>query len=586
MVQLLTWFSEKKQQATHYLSNAYELSSNYASESFTSIKYIGHTIYQHKSFLSQFVDTTQIKAGAAALNPYFLYNKVYLCSPQSYDNLKQHIFENGKYLAYALSYECVIKPILRTIPIVNQTPLDYVFATAATGFLLRKKIRLMVDNVVRITAMTKSFTEENKKYTLRCEHPESSIEVKRAKIEAVIHASVQLACGQILAMAFPRVGILASSLAMGHSFLQYPLDKMCTEHQYDELARNNWYAFILGLEFFGLYYLSTMLLQEITQVNNLFIDDAIFNLLSMYFVMIALNVEKPYPGNKPGIDFFEDIRLAVNRRIAQAKQFIFPQLSKVDTKSEIFPILNAVNAAPLFNHLKMFILESDQLSLESYFKTPAIQLLLKEYGGDLIAFTQWLIDLRKIPLGQRVAPHLEYVPSFLMANEVKSIGKLVMDRRLEGVFEKVQDYLVRAMAGFPQEQIKVTNMQKENLTNLTIDDYNADIKQIKPSGLQNTSLITNALEDPLQTKSDSEPTPEPILLPSVKQLENGKTERKGTFNLTLKEEYIEPIVADSTINNRENRGLKKEFTLFNTKAIAEKTQSAIGSRFLSRSSKK
>lgn len=520
MINLFSWINKKTQSTTAFLAETISNAQQYVYDSYTQIQLAADFIYTNSPSPYQFVNFTQLWEGLSTICDPSLLPKMWK-SPKTLSVLWQSFTETVYFGSMIVIYECGMKPALRTIPFYEDSYAETALIWTTNIYFLRKSWRIYVDTVIRNAALMKAATEENPFKHVPCICGEDSIAVTRGNIESLFYYGGKIGTAKIAAKFIPIVGDLILIQALGECFLEYPLDKMCTQHRFEEIAKNNWRAFGMGLSFFLLQQFFTNSLEYGAKsftgflgydadIKNSYLNDAIFGLLFQYFIMLSLYIDKPYSGKEAGVEFFFDGRGLVERRMKQGTDWILKNLKNSSAQNLILPVYQAINTFTLTHWIKKLFLEEDYRSLSKFVKTKAMIKFLELRGDEIHQFLEWLIYVRKIPLAKRLAFVWNYVPSFLLSKEVKKVINLILQKRLDGLIEMVRDF---------------------------IDIARIQIHIIDPQALQRIAKQTFPVETSKpQPMIESKPLTTPLIFMNEKELE--KSNQEQPLNHLIIDDYF------------------------------------------------
>lgn len=458
MINFWSWYQEKvnslKQTAT---------------ETFDQSKTIAQFIYDYSPPINDLFDFSQYWSGfTRSTHPDVV--PAFFTMPKTVRIFSQSFAANLIwYAGSAFVFEAMIKPAF------EETPLERTTKIIAVWYFWRLSWRMCFLNAANNGSLSKAAYLEanNKVHDKACECGKDSTDIIKGNLASGFYYFGNTLAAKFVGMFIPYGEEIMLAQLYGLALLEYLLNQ-CTKHRNETLAKNNQFALGLGTALIIIYkvssWLTLFLLEKVRaqffndpgEIETKYINDALFALVFQYFIAIVFLIDKPLPGVKAGKDIFYPARLVTEFFLKEGFDRIVGLLKKEPSQFVLQPLVDAVNKYPPLQLAKSFALYKDYQSLESFVKTKEVQMFLDLRGDDIQNVLDWFIEVRKKPITKRLAFVSPYIPDFLLGREMKDIIKFLVEKKLDGVLENINNFITTA-------RLKITIKDRAALQRIAAD---------------------------------------------------------------------------------------------------------------------
>lgn len=309
------------------------------------------------------------------------------------------------------------------------------------------------------------------------------------------------------------VGLFFRTLLYGQSLMEYKLSAigMCTKHRYEVLAKNNAYAVGMGLSLILPLELSYFVLDMLFQytlgvkidqpliilwwlkISGSLIYDAVFCALYQHYIMVALLIDKPLPGETVGWDFFYYSRLVMELTMRQTWDAIYPILNQPEIKTNACNYWEKLINFPPARLMRDFMVEGYFSSFDDFMQRPAIKLYFDFHGKKFQQIIEWIMEQRSNNYMKSVANLSGYVPNFLVSPSEKKMLGFLFEDKLENILTKL-NLLINQILNY--EKIKKLDPHACNVNDTPIsiksiikDDYLNNLEKLDSSIIEDFEMM-------------------------------------------------------------------------------------------------
>lgn len=389
-------------------------------------------------------------------------------SKQTREILVQLLSANMKYVSVVMIYELGVLPVVRMTPILNYG--ESLLNVAANIYFINGLLNLSISNAAYTSCMYSSYQKDhpNNEHYQTCGDDSKTI-VKSSLASnmyfignsATFFVASNLPYGRYLF--FP-----ARILYEAQTFIEYKLQStwMCNNHKRDLINKNVSFAMGMGFSCFLDYQLLGLVASSIG-LNSFYVNNVIYNVVSLRYLFATLAMKKPLPGQDLAPDIFQPSRELSRAIFKRTAGFVVPRFQSVNSKVDWRDGWQTfAHSAPCQYALKMFGL-SDVMSLQQFSERPAIKLYLDTYQPTIDAVLRTIIQLREYSVAKRLPSITPYFPDWLVSVEVKSVLSILLN-------ENFNTTLVWLKAQLSSLQLRVEIVaDTASLTDNVMEDYAA-----------------------------------------------------------------------------------------------------------------
>lgn len=350
------------------------------------------------------------------------------------------------YMGSVLLYEAGVKRLLRMVPYMEESTIEYAIDMLARMYFIRKAISMFVDNTAYNLNVSKAISEEiqHNRHIQPCDC--DSTAVIQAGLASSFYYIGKTKTVQFVSSLLPYGEYVTFPLRLfvnGECLLEYKLGAagMCTVHRNEALNKNQAYSFGMGLSYSSLLWLCNYIVRSTTGVDSYFVYDALSYFLYQYHITMAYLIDKPLPGQHEGMDLFYHSRMVTESLLTSGSNKLISFLRNPDDRGNWIENAQTVIVFPPVNLLMIVLVEEDFKSPKKFIKRPAIDLLLNVYGNSIQTNLDWIIKkrdkMKEMPFLSFVYP---YLPNFILSDTTKKTLDILLNKNLDGVLESMNHF--------------------------------------------------------------------------------------------------------------------------------------------------
>src|SRR3990167_6507638 len=389
------------------------------------------------------------------------------------------------YMGLVLTYEALVKRTLREmIPDMKGSSTEQALDFVTTFSFMHVAMSRFFDNTFYNLCISEASKNASKTIVPPCSCGTTAM--IKANLASPLYYLGNIIPGIFILPFLPfgsYLAFLLLSLAYGRNFVEYKLGAagLCTTHRYKELIKNNSFCMGFGVSFEMMHRFLNYTVYKSTHVeNDFFIDDALFCCLFQYYIMLAHLIDKPLPGDKPGIDILYPNRLMTKLALQKMCDFMIPRLRNPKTRGQLEEILQEINMFPPVNLIKIIFLEKSLRSWEAFIQRSSTKLFFDTYGEHIqegiqkIREVRAMSPIRQSPLLIRLL--LPYLPDFLISRELKDLLRLLFAKKLDEILNRIDGIVDRAGI-----EVTIYDPKRMNAISLESNDVSSPKPAIKSS---------------------------------------------------------------------------------------------------------
>ena len=446
MIKLLDWLNQKAVAAKKYTVGSVSAVKMYAVSTATQINTAAHQIYKYSPTIFTFDNFNQFWQGyAVALNPEVV--PAVVGGKKTQQVVAHSLYSNLIWcMGSALTYEAMKYVWRSNMPYMENSYPEFGLDCVAAWYFACLSLRMVIDNNSYNVCLPKTLEVEHPhpKPRPRCE--DGIVPITRGNALSAVYYVSNLILVEILRCVLKEwapllekpITLLLLIMAYGQCFAEYLLTNMCTDHRYKELAKNNLFAFGLGLAFLLWNYIPKLMLRWFAGFENPYVEKALFYLLFQYFMLATMLFDKDLPGKTLGKDIFFHGRLVTESLLKQYSELIAIKLQEPGNSVDWQSILEFLDNFQPLQITKQLLLYKDQQTFKRFLQSSSIQLFFNVHGDDIQNGLKWVIDVRQMEIAKRAIYVMNYImPRILMPPPVVKGLRFVVRKKMDGVLEGV-----------------------------------------------------------------------------------------------------------------------------------------------------